>query len=58
MQCLFLSNYSHQLEISGGVGPTDGIVFRFGLMGANASEERVSQLLSVLGEALESINQK
>lgn len=41
------------MEISGGLGPTAGKIFRFGLMGVNASEERVAQLLSVLAEALE-----
>lgn len=45
------------MEISGGLGPTVGKIFRFGLMGINATEERVDQLLRVLGEALESTSQ-
>lgn len=45
--------FSHKLEIAGGLGNLAGKIFRFGIMGVNASEERVAQLLSVLAEALE-----
>lgn len=45
--------FSHSLEISGGLGPTFGRVFRIGLMGYNASDDNVDLTLRVLGEALE-----
>jgi alanine-glyoxylate transaminase / serine-glyoxylate transaminase / serine-pyruvate transaminase len=44
--------YSYNLEISGGLGPTAGLVFRVGLMGENATKERVDLVLKVLKEAL------
>ena len=41
------------MEISGGLGPTAGKVFRIGLMGPNACEENVDLVLKVLKEALD-----
>lgn len=41
------------MEISGGLGPSAGQVFRIGLMGINATVERVDHVLRVLREALE-----
>ncbi|KAJ9586695.1 hypothetical protein L9F63_019733 [Diploptera punctata] len=43
----------YRLEISGGLGPTVGKVMRVGLMGYNATMEKVDFTLKVLGEALE-----
>lgn len=48
----FFSRYN--LEISGGLGPTVEHVFRIGLMGENATFERVDLVLNVLNEALQS----
>lgn len=44
---------SYLLEISGGLGPTAGKVFRIGLMGYNATEENVDETLKYFKEALE-----
>lgn len=40
------------LEISGGLGPTAEQVFRVGLMGENATLEKVARYLTVFQEAL------
>ncbi|KAH8270656.1 hypothetical protein KR044_000096 [Drosophila immigrans] len=45
----------YNLEISGGLGPTVGHVFRIGLMGENATLEKVDMVLSILNEAIQSI---
>ncbi|XP_043204954.1 alanine--glyoxylate aminotransferase-like isoform X2 [Amphibalanus amphitrite] len=42
----------HKLEISGGLGPSAGLVWRIGLMGANATDEKVDFVLECLREAL------
>jgi len=42
----------HRVEVSGGLGPTAGKVWRIGLMGVNATEERVDLVLQALREAL------
>ncbi|KAJ8984921.1 hypothetical protein NQ317_012167 [Molorchus minor] len=46
-----MKNYS--LEINGGLGPTEGKVLRIGLMGYNATRQKVDLVLRVLQEALE-----
>lgn len=43
----------YRLEISGGLGPTAGKVMRIGLMGYNATMEKVDLALKALGEGLE-----
>lgn len=43
----------HKVEISGGLGPSAGKVWRIGLMGGNATLESVALVLRVLREALE-----
>ncbi|KAJ6635526.1 Alanine--glyoxylate aminotransferase [Pseudolycoriella hygida] len=43
---------NHLVEISGGLGPTFGTVFRVGIMGTNATEERVDLLLKIIKESL------
>ncbi|EDW62300.1 serine--pyruvate aminotransferase, mitochondrial [Drosophila novamexicana] len=45
----------YNLEISGGLGPTVEHVFRIGLMGENATLEKVDMVLSILNEAIQSI---
>ncbi|XP_034657607.1 LOW QUALITY PROTEIN: serine--pyruvate aminotransferase, mitochondrial-like [Drosophila subobscura] len=45
----------YSVEISGGLGPTVEHVFRIGLMGENATVERVDMVLSILHEAIQSI---
>lgn len=45
--------FSYFLEISGGLGPTVNKVFRVGIMGYNATNEKVDFVLRVLKEALE-----
>ncbi len=42
----------HNIEVSGGLGPTVGEVWRIGLMGHNSSATNVQLLLKVLAEAL------
>lgn len=41
------------MEISGGLGPSANKVFRIGLMGYNATPEKVDMVLEVLEKALE-----
>ncbi|XP_072771224.1 alanine--glyoxylate and serine--pyruvate aminotransferase a isoform X2 [Nerophis lumbriciformis] len=43
---------SHNLEISGGLGPTVGMVLRVGLMGCNSSQAKVDMVLAALRDAL------
>lgn len=45
--------HRHSLEIAGGLGPTAGHVFRIGLLGENATREKVDFVLTVLKEALQ-----
>jgi len=45
--------HKHKIEISGGLGPTAGKVFRIGIMGYNAGPQQVNRLLSALKEALD-----
>jgi len=42
----------HGVEIAGGLGPTFGLIWRIGLMGQNASQERVDKVLAVLTEGI------
>ncbi|XP_004620737.1 alanine--glyoxylate aminotransferase [Sorex araneus] len=42
----------HDIEITGGLGPTAGKVLRIGLLGCNASRENVDRLLDALQDAL------
>jgi len=46
--------FRYSVEISGGLGPTVEHVFRIGLMGENATVERVDMVLSILNEAIQS----
>lgn len=48
------SAFRYNLEISGGLGPTVERVFRIGLMGENATFERVDLVLNILHEAIKS----
>ena len=50
--------FRYRVEISGGLGPTANKVFRIGLMGQNATPEKVDLVLKVLKEALESAGYK
>ena len=50
--------FRYKVEISGGLGPTAGKVFRIGLMGQNATPEKVDLVLKVLKEGLESVGHK
>lgn len=43
---------NHLLEIAGGLGPTVGKVFRIGIMGYNATPDRIEYTLQILKEAL------
>ena len=45
-------HFSHLVEISGGLGPTAGKVWRIGVMGNNANIKTVSKVLDALKEAL------
>ncbi|EAT32945.1 AAEL014817-PA [Aedes aegypti] len=46
---------TYLVEISGGLGPTAGQVFRIGLMGQNATTERVDRVLQVFQEAVAAV---
>jgi len=48
----------YKLEIAGGLGPTAGLVWRIGLMGQNATPEKVDFALKVLQEALDQVKSK
>lgn len=48
----------HMIEISGGLGPTAGKVWRIGVMGNNADVKTVNRVLSALKEALNSVGWK
>ena len=50
--------FRYKVEISGGLGPTANKVFRIGLMGQNATPEKVDLVLKVLEEGLESVGYK
>lgn len=50
----FFYKNRYLVEISGGLGPTFGKVFRIGLMGINSTSEHVDLALKVLKESLES----
>ncbi|XP_043984549.1 alanine--glyoxylate and serine--pyruvate aminotransferase a [Gambusia affinis] len=43
---------THSLEISGGLGPSVGLVLRVGLMGCNSSRVNVDMVLAALKDAL------
>lgn len=43
---------THNLEISGGLGPSVGLVLRVGLMGCNSSEASVDMVLAALKDAM------
>lgn len=43
-----------KVEIAGGLGPTAGRIWRIGLMGQNATEERVDRVLEVLADSIKS----
>uniref|UniRef100_G3NKR2 Alanine--glyoxylate aminotransferase n=1 Tax=Gasterosteus aculeatus aculeatus TaxID=481459 RepID=G3NKR2_GASAC len=43
---------THNLEISGGLGPSVGLVLRVGLMGCNSSKANVDMVLAALKDAL------
>lgn len=45
--------FRYLLEISGGLGPTANKVFRIGLMGYNATPEKVDLVLEILKESLD-----
>lgn len=49
----FNSFYRYFLEIAGGLGPTVDQVFRIGLLGENATEEKVDLVLTILREAIQ-----
>lgn len=43
---------SYKVEISGGLGPSAGQVWRVGLMGYNCTPENVDLVLKIMKEAL------
>jgi alanine-glyoxylate transaminase/serine-glyoxylate transaminase/serine-pyruvate transaminase len=43
---------TRRVEIAGGLGPTAGRIWRVGLMGQNATDERVDRVLEVLAESI------
>lgn len=53
-----LKFYRYKLEIAGGLGATAGKVWRIGLMGQNATVEKVDFVLRVLKEAIDHVKAK
>lgn len=51
---VFLKYIKRRVEIAGGLGPTAGRIWRVGLMGQNATDERVDRVLEVLAESIKS----
>ena len=45
---------TRRVEIAGGLGPTAGRIWRVGLMGQNATDERVDRVLEVLADSIKS----
>ena len=50
---LYSSGRRNGVEIAGGLGPTFGQIWRIGLMGQNATEERVDKVLQILAEGIQ-----
>ncbi|XP_055618738.1 alanine--glyoxylate aminotransferase [Toxorhynchites rutilus septentrionalis] len=47
---------TYLVEVSGGLGPTAGQVFRIGLMGQNATTERVDRVLQVFRDSVKAMS--
>ena len=45
---------TRRVEIAGGLGSTAGRIWRVGLMGQNATDERVDRVLEVLADSIKS----
>ena len=53
--CFFLFCLTiRRVEIAGGLGPTAGRIWHVGLMGQNATDERVDRVLEVLADSIKS----
>ena len=48
--CVCFSRYN--IEVSGGLGPTVGVVWRIGLMGYNSHSDIVEQVIGAMADAL------
>ncbi|KAG7456448.1 serine-pyruvate aminotransferase [Solea senegalensis] len=48
---------THNLEISGGLGPSVGLVLRVGLMGCNSTKAKVDMVLAALKDALKNCHE-
>ena len=46
------SYYRYNIEVSGGLGPTVGVVWRIGLMGYNSRSDVVEQVAAAMADAL------
>ena len=44
--------YRHNIEVSGGLGPTVGVVWRIGLMGYNSRSDVIEQVAAAMADAL------
>ena len=42
----------YNIEVSGGLGPTVGVVWRIGLMGYNSRSDVVEQVIGAMADAL------
>ena len=51
-----INYYYRNVEISGGLGPSAGKVWRIGLMGYNCTQYNVDLVLRLLQEALSSVS--
>ena len=44
--------FRYNIEVSGGLGPTVGVVWRIGLMGYNSHSDVVEQVIGAMEDAL------
>lgn len=45
-------SYRYNIEVSGGLGPTVGVVWRIGLMGYNSRDDVVKKVVLAMEDAL------
>jgi alanine-glyoxylate transaminase/serine-glyoxylate transaminase/serine-pyruvate transaminase len=50
LACVYF--YRYNIEVSGGLGPTVGVVWRIGLMGYNSHSDVVEQVTAAMADAL------
>ena len=49
---IYVHFYRYNIEVSGGLGPTVGVVWRIGLMGHNSRSDIVDRVIAAMEDAL------